>query len=199
MTAAWLLLATFFVVFALGLQSLNVNGGHRLLAVLTSLVIGASNLVLFKLLPGPTHWLEIAAYLAGGPLGIVASMAAHPQLLRLVQRRAVPGQDLVDAWRRVQPPAVPVAAPTTTSPTPLASGEPGIRVSGAHMRRHELLMALAADLCHPEAYGHAVNGEIKNASRRARGLPTLSLDQTPNERPREPVVPQPRRDCWPAT
>jgi hypothetical protein len=86
MQAALLFCSTFVVVFALGLQSLNVNGGHRLLAVLTSFLIGTSNLVLFKVMPGPTNALEIAAYLLGGPLGIVASMAAHPCLVRLLKR-----------------------------------------------------------------------------------------------------------------
>ena len=38
--------------------------------------IGAGNLVLFKLAPDATG-LEIAAYLAGGPFGIVSSMLAH--------------------------------------------------------------------------------------------------------------------------
>lgn len=84
-TAAILFLSTFAVVFALGLQSLNVNGGHRLLAFCTSFLIGASNLVLFKVLPGPTDTLQIAAYLLGGPFGIVCSMAAHPLIVRLLR------------------------------------------------------------------------------------------------------------------
>jgi hypothetical protein len=93
-TALLLFAATFGVVFALGLQSLNVNGGHRALAFATSFLIGASNLVLFKVLPGPTDSLQIAAYLLGGPFGILASMYAHPLLVRaLVRRRAQP-------WRR---------------------------------------------------------------------------------------------------
>jgi hypothetical protein len=86
MSDAFLLFfATFGVVFALGLQSLNVNGGHRAMAFCTSFVIGSSNLVLFKVLPGPTGTLEIAAYLLGGPFGIWASMAAHPHLVRLLR------------------------------------------------------------------------------------------------------------------
>jgi hypothetical protein len=86
MSDAFLLfVATFGVVFALGLQSLNVNGGHRAMAFATSFVIGGANLVLFKVLPGPTGALEIAAYLLGGPFGILASMAAHPWLVRLLR------------------------------------------------------------------------------------------------------------------
>ena len=37
---------------------------------------GACNLVLFKLAPD-ANGLEMAAYLAGGPFGIVASMVAY--------------------------------------------------------------------------------------------------------------------------
>lgn len=74
-----LFVSTFVLVCALGLQSLNVNGGHYVAAFFTSFAIGASNLVLFKLAPnaGPS---EIAAYLSGGPLGIVAAMGLHPRL-----------------------------------------------------------------------------------------------------------------------
>lgn len=86
MTAAALLLSTYALVFALGLQSLNVNGGHYRAAFLTSLAIGGSNLVLFKLAPNASG-LEIAAYLAGGPLGIVSAMRAHPYIVRLYGRR----------------------------------------------------------------------------------------------------------------
>lgn len=81
MSALALLASTFALVFFLGLQSLNVNGGRHVAAFFTSLGIGASNLVLFKLAPDATG-LEIAAYLAGGPFGIVASMWAHRQVFR---------------------------------------------------------------------------------------------------------------------
>lgn len=43
------------------------------MAFSNSLVIGASNLVLFKLAPDASG-IEIAAYLLGGPFGIVTSM-----------------------------------------------------------------------------------------------------------------------------
>jgi hypothetical protein len=83
--AALLLFAsTFAVVFTLGLQQLNVSGGHTALAFITSIAIGVANLALFKLLPGPTSWTEITAYLLGGPFGIVTSMWAHPHLVRLI-------------------------------------------------------------------------------------------------------------------
>ncbi|MFN7725180.1 MAG: hypothetical protein ACK5QH_08935 [Rubrivivax sp.] len=81
MTAAALLLSTFCLVFTLGLQSQLVNNGHYVSAFFNSLAIGACNLVLFKLAPDASG-IEIAAYLAGGPFGIVASMAFYQRLHR---------------------------------------------------------------------------------------------------------------------
>lgn len=77
---------TFGTVFALGLQSLNVNGGHTALAFINSFLIGTCNLVLLKTIPQPTDGLMIAAYLLGGPFGIVASMKVHPYLVRLLRK-----------------------------------------------------------------------------------------------------------------
>lgn len=85
-TAAWLFASTYVLVFALGLQSLNVNGGHYAAAFFTSFGIGASNLVLFKMAPD-AGGIEIVAYLAGGPLGIVSAMRAHPYIVRLYRRQ----------------------------------------------------------------------------------------------------------------
>ncbi len=87
MTALLLFSSTYLTVLALGLQSLNVNGGHRLMAFCTSFAIGAGNLALFKVLPGPTDAVDISAYLMGGPFGIVTAMALHPVLVRLYRNR----------------------------------------------------------------------------------------------------------------
>lgn len=76
MTELLLFLSTFFSVFALGFQSLNVNNGHYTAAVFTSFAIGAANLALYKLAPEASG-MQIAAYLAGGPIGIVCAMKAH--------------------------------------------------------------------------------------------------------------------------
>lgn len=86
MTALTLFASTLLLVFFLGLQSLNVNNGHRLAAFLTSFGIGVSNLLLFKLAPHASG-IEIAAFLMGGPFGIVASMQAHPRLVRWIGRK----------------------------------------------------------------------------------------------------------------
>lgn len=79
MTALALLASTFALVFTLGLQSQLVNNGHHAAAFFNSLAIGCANLVLFKLAPD-AQGLEIAAYLTGGPFGIVASMAVYSRL-----------------------------------------------------------------------------------------------------------------------
>lgn len=84
MTEAVLFASTFVSVFALGFQSLNVNGGHYRAAFLTSLLIGASTLWLYRLLP-EASLTEVIAYLLGGPFGIVASMWAHRRFLRRTQ------------------------------------------------------------------------------------------------------------------
>jgi hypothetical protein len=85
MTALLLFISTFALVFALGLQSLNVNGGHYAAAFCTSFGIGAAHLVLYKLAPDAAG-LDIAAYLMGGPFGIIAAMKAHPHIRRLFSR-----------------------------------------------------------------------------------------------------------------
>lgn len=70
----------FVSVFALGFQSLNVNGGHYLAAFLTSFLIGIGHLALYRFMPD-AGISEIAAYLLGGPFGIVSSMWAHRRLI----------------------------------------------------------------------------------------------------------------------
>lgn len=81
MSALALLASTFALVFCLGLQSQLVNNGHAAAAFANSLAIGCANLVLFKLAPEATGW-EVAAYLVGGPFGIVASMAFYRRFNR---------------------------------------------------------------------------------------------------------------------
>lgn len=80
MTELLLFASTFTLVFALGMQSLNVNGGHYKAAFLNSFLIGTSNLFLFKLMPDATA-TQIAAYLLGGPLGIITSMWTHKRTI----------------------------------------------------------------------------------------------------------------------
>jgi hypothetical protein len=86
MTLVALFGSTFLVVFALGAQSLLVNNGRYAAAFANSFIIGACNLTLYKLAPqaSPT---EIAAFLAGGPLGIVLSMWCFRHLHRKPERK----------------------------------------------------------------------------------------------------------------
>lgn len=81
MSAAYLFASTLGLVYFLGLQSQLVNNGHYVAAFINSAAIGACNLVLFKLAPNASG-IEIAAYLSGGPFGIVASMATYRHLRR---------------------------------------------------------------------------------------------------------------------
>lgn len=76
MNAFILFAGTFVTVFALGFQSLNVNAGHYRAAALTSFAIGGGNLLILKMVPSGDA-SAIAAYLAAGPLAIVASMWVH--------------------------------------------------------------------------------------------------------------------------
>lgn len=85
MTSFYLFASTFSLVFLLGVQQLNVQGRHYLAAFVTSIAIGLSQLALYKLAPD-AGGLEIAAYLCGGPLGIVAAMKAHPLMKRVFGR-----------------------------------------------------------------------------------------------------------------
>lgn len=100
MTELALFASTYFLVLFLGLQSLNVNGGHYKAAFFTSFGIGLGNLVMFKLAPNASP-SEMAAFLMGGPFGIISSMALHRRLV---------------AWRRGRTPGfsdggiVPVSA-----------------------------------------------------------------------------------------
>lgn len=87
MTALALFASTYLLVLFLGLQSLNVNGGHRLMAVVTSFGIGAANITILKIMPGPTGAVELLAYLVGGPAGILTSMAIHPWTVRKFGRK----------------------------------------------------------------------------------------------------------------
>lgn len=85
-TAALLFFSTFLLVFALGLQSLNVNRGHYRAAFFTSFGISAANLMLFKLAPNATA-VEMFAFIVGGPFGIVASMWVHPRMVNFWKKQ----------------------------------------------------------------------------------------------------------------
>lgn len=76
MNALILFLSTFFLVLALGLQSQFVNNGHYVAAFTNSLMISLGQLGALQIVHAGAP-LEYAAYLLGGPLGIVTSMYAY--------------------------------------------------------------------------------------------------------------------------
>jgi len=94
--------STFITVFALGFQSQNVNQGHYLWAFITSFVIGASSLVLYKKLPDAGA-LQCAAYLAGGAFGIVASIWVHRRTVGRKSPRKIAQADWGDEFDHLSP------------------------------------------------------------------------------------------------
>lgn len=81
-TALQIFALQFVGVFALGAQSLNVNGGHRLLAALTSVIISVTSLTSLHLTlvrPSAT-WGDYAAFTVGSVLGILTSMNVQPRV-----------------------------------------------------------------------------------------------------------------------
>lgn len=69
--------SVFGSVFLLGFQSICVNSGYKTLAVVNSALIGVMNLGLFKLAPHVEGPLQIALFIAAGPLAILCAMRAH--------------------------------------------------------------------------------------------------------------------------
>lgn len=68
--------STFLAVFALGLQSLNVNQGYYIPAALTSTLISTGHIYLYELMPQATLGTRLG-YFLGGIVGITASMWFH--------------------------------------------------------------------------------------------------------------------------
>ena len=87
MTEFLIFISAIGIVFFLGLQSLAVNSGHKILAAVNSLVIGTFNLFLLKSIPDIESWLAITAYLAGGPVGITLAIYTHPYIAKLMYNR----------------------------------------------------------------------------------------------------------------
>lgn len=81
MTELAIFASTFFAVFALGVQSLNVNQGHYLAAVVTSVAISSGHIALYKYMPQANLW-QLLAYYLGGITGITSSMWFHRSVKR---------------------------------------------------------------------------------------------------------------------
>lgn len=91
MTHATLFLSAFSAVFLLVFQQQNVIHRARWLGSLTSLAIGTSQVILWRLVPDASLG-QIIAVLAGGPVGYNAALSAHPWVVRWWGRRNEPVQ-----------------------------------------------------------------------------------------------------------
>lgn len=88
MTHATLFLSAFSAVFLLVFQQQNVIHRARWLGSLTSLAIGTSQVILWRLVPDASLG-QIIAVLAGGPVGYNAALSAHPWVVRWWGRRNI--------------------------------------------------------------------------------------------------------------
>lgn len=74
----------FTYIMLLGLQTLNVNGKHYISAAATSLALGCFGYFLTATVAAhQQHGIYSPAwfaFIAGGPMGVVASMWLHPRL-----------------------------------------------------------------------------------------------------------------------
>jgi hypothetical protein len=75
------------IVFFLGLQSLSVNSGHKILAAFNSFAIGSFNLFILKSVPDVESAIAIAAYLSGGPVGITLAIYTHPYIAKFLYKK----------------------------------------------------------------------------------------------------------------
>jgi hypothetical protein len=73
MNAFLLFTGSFFIVLALGFQQNNVHYRRYQSAFLNGIFIGMMNLLVLRLGPSASP-VEMAAFLMGGPLGIVAAI-----------------------------------------------------------------------------------------------------------------------------
>jgi hypothetical protein len=76
LSALTIFAATFVSVFALGLQSLNVNQGYYFAAIATSFFISTGHIFLYRYMPQPGS-LDLIGYYLGGASGIASSMWFH--------------------------------------------------------------------------------------------------------------------------
>lgn len=81
MNSVYLFLASFLIVFLLGVQQFNVQHRRYLGAMLTSFFIATSNYFIFKVLPiGAFEVSQFLGYSLGGSFGIIAAMWLHDKI-----------------------------------------------------------------------------------------------------------------------
>lgn len=81
MNALLLFTSTFILVFALGMQSQLANNGHYVAAFVNSFVIGLAQIGALHVIHA-TSLVDYAAYVLGGPIAIVCSMAFFRRFFR---------------------------------------------------------------------------------------------------------------------
>lgn len=82
MTELLIFSATFFSVFFLGFQSLIVNSGHVVVAMMNSTLIGMAQLFLLKSIPHSNTWQEYLAYIIAGPFAVPCAIYVHKRWFR---------------------------------------------------------------------------------------------------------------------
>jgi len=79
------------MILLLGLQSINVARGHKIAAMITSLLLGVCGFYVTGLLSaafsGGLLSTVALCYLVAGPLGIVSSMYLHEIVLKYIRRK----------------------------------------------------------------------------------------------------------------
>lgn len=80
MTHAALFLSAFLTVFMLVFQQQNVIHRRRWLGSATSVLIGVSQVILWRHVPDASI-SQLCAVLAGGPLGFNAALSVHPIII----------------------------------------------------------------------------------------------------------------------
>lgn len=83
MNALILLVSMFVFVLSLGLQIQTSNNGNYLGAFFSSMLVAATQIGAFRVVHATTTW-EFAAYLIGGPVGMVTSMYLYRRHARKV-------------------------------------------------------------------------------------------------------------------
>lgn len=80
MTSLIILFSSILLVTMLGIQSLSINNNLRWAASINSFMISLAQLVMLKVMPGPTSHLDVFCYLIGGPIGVQITLWIFPKV-----------------------------------------------------------------------------------------------------------------------
>lgn len=90
MNALIIFIAQFCVVYLMGIQSLNIKGGHYLAAAITSFIMGifafASTSIIGKMRLDDIISMVGIVFLIASPLGITCAMASHRHLVKFFSK-----------------------------------------------------------------------------------------------------------------